>query len=170
MVACFATTGQRHANASTYGKCSLLDVLREHVEQACNGDVHCAADGEAADAGDDDYDPMNEVDCEENAADKAGKTRGRGEKRARYYKNHAKHKLLDIDFPRHPPELVKDGKDKRSVRIYIIDRKQVWLQIDDVPWAMKYLYVQNLLKGVPLVAPDSEGPSAAAASSSVAPR
>ena len=166
----FATTGQRHANASTYGNRSLLDVLREHVEQACNGDLHCAADGEAADAGDDDYDPMNEVDCEETAADKAWQTRGRGEKRARYYKNHAKHKLLNIDFPIRPPELVKDGKDKRSVRMYIMDRRQIWLQIDDVPWAMKYLYVQNLLKGVPLVAPDSEGPSAAASSSSVAPR
>ena len=167
----FATTGQRHANASTYGNRSLLDVLREHAEQAYNGGLFCAADPVADDAGDDDYDPMNEVDSEETSAAKYGQTRGRGDnKRARYHKNHAKHKLLDIDFPRHPPELVKDGKDKRSVRIYIIDRKQVWLQIDDVPWAMKYLYVQNMLKGVPLVAPDSEGPSAAASSSSVAPR
>ena len=51
----FATTGQRHANASTYGNRSLLDVLREHVEQACNGDLLCAANPVAADAGDDDY-------------------------------------------------------------------------------------------------------------------
>ena len=37
----------------------------------------------------------------------------------------------------------------------------IWLHIDDVEWAIKYFYVQNHLKGVPLVADDSTGPALA---------
>ncbi len=81
-MAVFVKIGQRRANASAYGTRSLLEVHREHVGQACDPVLHCAVVDEAADAGDVDHDPTHEVDCEENVADKAGQTRGRGEKRS----------------------------------------------------------------------------------------
>ena len=34
-----------------------------------------------------------------------------------------------------------------GLRLFIVDRKQVWLCIDDVEWAWRYMYVQNMLKG-----------------------
>ncbi len=40
----------------------------------------------------------------------------------------------------------------------LVDRQQIWLDSDDVDWAVRYLYVQNLLRGVPLVAPTDAGP------------
>ena len=41
---------------------------------------------------------------------------------------------------------------------HYVDRRAIWLHIDYVEWAMRYLYVQNLLKGVLLVPDDSTGP------------
>ena len=34
-----------------------------------------------------------------------------------------------------------------GIRLFIVDRKQVRLCIDDVEWAWRYMYVQNMLKG-----------------------
>ena len=47
--------------------------------------------------------------------------------------------------------------------LFIWDRRSVWLSMDDVDWAVKYMYAQNVLKGVGYVPPDSAGPSAGAA-------
>ena len=149
-----STTGQKKYNNSSFGRTSLLDNLHELVENACNGgEATFDVKGHEDDA---DYDPMNEIECEDT---KEPVTRGRGVKRARYYKNAAKNRVLDVDVPDQPPEVVKDCRVKRSIQLYIIDRKQIWLRIDDVAWALKYLYIQNLLKGVPLLAPGSAGPS-----------
>ena len=132
-----------------------MDVLRERVERACNGE-ECTTEGDEA-AAEAEHDPMDDIDCEKQGGETA--TRGRGDKRARYYKNHAKNHVLNLDIPSLPPEVVRDCREKRSIQLWIVDRRQVWLRISDVPWAVKYLYIQSLLKGVPLIAPESEGPS-----------
>ena len=44
--------------------------------------------------------------------------------------------------------------------IFATDRVVVWLSIDDAEWAMGYLFTQNQLKGVPLVASSDAGPGA----------
>ena len=38
------------------------------------------------------------------------------------------------------------------------DRRAIWLSIDDVEWAVKYLFTQNTLEGVPLVYNEDAGP------------
>ena len=48
------------------------------------------------------------------------------------------------------------------VSLYIVDRQQVWIDTDNVDWAVRYLYVQNLLKGVALVDPADAGPGSPA--------
>ena len=30
----------------------------------------------------------------------------------------------------------------RTIQLYVVDRKQVWLDIDDVEWALRYLLMQ----------------------------
>ena len=62
-------------------------------------------------------------------------------------------------MPVRSPEEDPDCTEVRQIRLYVVDRKVVWLHIDDVEWAVRYLYVQNLLKGVPLVLDDSAGPN-----------
>ena len=46
----------------------------------------------------------------------------------------------------------------RTIQLYVVDRKQVWLDLDDVEWALRFLYMQFVLKGVPVVSPDDAGP------------
>ena len=82
------------------------------------------------------------------------------EQRARYTVNAAKNKVLEIEMPERSPEEDPGCSEKRTISLYIADRQQVWLDNDHLDWAIRCLYVQHLLKGVPLVAPDSAGPGA----------
>ena len=50
------------------------------------------------------------------------------------------------------------GQKQRKIALYIDDRKTIWLDLSDVPWAAQFLYAQNMLKGVALVHADSSGP------------
>ena len=47
----------------------------------------------------------------------------------------------------------------RDVTLHIKDRRSIWLSSDDVGWAVRYLWIQYQLRGVPEVADDDEGPS-----------
>ena len=156
-----ATTGTKYPRQNHYGRHSLLDVLRVHVQEACDGR---AALKETVEAGDE-YDPMNEVDCPQGDVNADRDRHGGGAKRAR--KNIAKHRFLEMEMAMHPPEIVRNSDAKKSVVLFIVDRKQIWLRLSDVPWAVKYLYIQSLMKGVPMVADDSHGPGGAQPSSNV---
>ena len=159
----YATHGVKFIKTNVFGKNSLLLHLRDHVEKACDG--HGALK-ETVDAGAD-YDPMNEV-CDVCGDDiKDGNGHGGGVKRARYSKNIAKHRFLEVDMAMHPPEIVRNCTAKKSVLLFIVDRRQIWLRLTDVPWAVKYLYVQSLMKGIPMVADDCQGPGEPAPSSDI---
>ena len=56
------------------------------------------------------------------------------------------------------PEEDPGCRDFREVRLYVKDRNTIWLHIDDVEWAVRFLFMQSHLKGVPLVTDDSPGP------------
>ena len=47
----------------------------------------------------------------------------------------------------------------------MLDHQTIWLSIDDVDWAMKYLYAQYMLKSVQVLPDDDPGPSGAPAES-----
>ena len=101
---------------------------------------------------------MAEVEQEDGAPASASKTRGRGQKRNRYYKNHRANTTARLDMPVRCPGEDPTCTDIRKIRIYMKDRKQIWLDLADVEWAVRYLYIQNRLKGVPLIPDDSAGP------------
>jgi len=44
--------------------------------------------------------------------------------------------------------------------MFITDRPTLWLSIDDVAWAIAYLFKQCQLKGVPMVDDNDAGPGA----------
>ena len=156
-----ATTGQKYPKNNIYGQHCLLDVLRHHVQEACDGRVAL----KGADEQKDEHDPMDDVDCPQDYANGDGDRHGGGAKRAR--KNSAKHRFLELDLAMHPPEIVRNSDAKKSILLFIVDRKQIWLRLSDVPWAVKYLYIQSLMKGVPMVADDSHGPGGPPPSSDV---
>ena len=62
------------------------------------------------------------------------------------------------------PEVDPNCTQMRPLKLFIADRKTVWLSIDDVAWAVHYLYDQHQ-KGVPLVADNDAGPVGAVAGS-----
>ena len=151
-----STTGQTKYAGSSFGRTSLLDVLREEIQKHCD---HPGSVSDPDPAEGDDYDPMMEVEGDKENPPSASKTKGRGQKRPRYYKNHASKTIVTVDMPVRCPEEDPTGTERRKIKIYVEDRKQIWLDITDVDWAVGYLYVQNHLKGVPLIADDSTGPA-----------
>ena len=60
-----ATTGQGKCYADSFGRTTLLDILRERVSRASNGEVEQSSSGEpsivSGDADTDEYDPMEAI-------------------------------------------------------------------------------------------------------------
>ena len=84
-----------------------MKILRDYVEQVANGDMPLSAVANVVEI-DEGHDPMNEVECTvQKDVAMAGygtrvATRGDGATRARYYKNHARNPMLDLDAPSQP--------------------------------------------------------------------
>ena len=64
------------------------------------------------------------------------RARGRGggttipANRTRYYKGHAKNSLLSVTVPSISPEGDPRSTETRTALLYVVDRKQVWLDIN----------------------------------------
>ena len=148
-----AVTGQK--THGLLGRTRLLTTLHSFVEQASNGELDTRA---AEEEGGDEYDPMQEIEVDDGTHPRA---RGGGysdSKRARYQNNKAKNRLVTVTAPAVSPEEDPMSTSTRTIQLYVVDRKQVWLDIDDVEWALRFLYMQFALKGVPVVSPDDTGP------------
>ena len=98
------------------------------------------------------------VEVDQDEFDSPSKIKVHSPKRMRYNTDLANNSIVTLDMPARSPEEDPDCTEVRQIRLYVVDRKVVWLHIDDVDWAVRYLYVQNLLKGVSLVPDDSTGP------------
>ena len=105
------------------------------------------------------YDPMAEVEQADHDIQTTPKTRGRGQKRTHYYRNPVSKQVVTLNMPARCPEEDPYCTEVCKIRLYLEDRVQGWLDLADVEWAVRFLYVQNLLKGVPLIPEDSIGPA-----------
>ena len=148
-----STTGQCKFVGSSFGRTSLLDALRTEIQRHCDGAVSVP---DPRPAGGDVYDPMAEVEEDNRDYTSGNKIKGRGEKRVRLY--HRTKTVVTLDMPAHCPEVDPTGTERRMIKVYVEDRKQIWIALEDVEWAVRYLYIQNLLKGVSLIPDDSTGP------------
>ena len=154
------TTGSANKNVSSIERTSLLGDLRDRIAQLCDGGQSTEANPPPAE-----YDPMMELEMGTGSSTDviaAGKPAGRSAKlqRWRYTQNAAKHCITSIDMPYECPEVGPNTTKITTVSVYVEDRKTIWLSIDDVEWALTYLFTQNQLKGVPLVDDDDAGPGA----------
>ena len=100
---------------------------------------------------------MAEVEQVDAEVHSPSKTRGRARKRIRYYKNHASSTVVTLNVPVRCPEQDPNCTAMRKIRLYITDRRSFWFDLADMEWAVRYLYVQNPFKGVPLFLEDSMG-------------
>ena len=114
---------------------------------------------------DDNYDPM---DVSGSAPKRGPNTIGLDtdrQGRARYSWNRLTNCIVTVNVASRCPEIDPTCTQMRPVKLYIIDRRTVWLSIDDVPWAIRYLHDQVHLKGVPMVADNDAGPGGVVAGS-----
>ena len=154
-----AVTGSSKSSSSSFGRTSLLQELRDHILKMCDGEEVAPSSVVAAVPQGDDYDPMEEVELTDAPAQRSpSNAYGQGNKRTRYYKNLVVGKIVPLDMPVRCPEEDPQCTELRTIRVYVENRIQLWLDLADVEWAVRYLYVQNLLKGVPLIPDESTGP------------
>ena len=137
-----ATCGNSDANRTAFGRTSLLTILREHITRLPDG---IDAVDVAPDVWEEDYDPMVEITgtrLPTGAVHLPADVRAR----ARYYKNRAKNCMATVNVASRCREIDPTCAQMRSVKLYITDRKPVWLHLDDVAWAIRYLLDQHCLK------------------------
>ena len=136
---------------------NLVSDLRELLGQACDGKsvmptdkglIRCRGDVAAeADVAADDL--MDVVSDEELGHEFAMQQRVKAKdaKRARYFQNASKGKIVEIEMPARAPESGEDTG-TRIVRVLCEDRKTIWLCSEDVSWAVVYLRDQLMHKGL----------------------
>ena len=156
-----AVTGYYNPGHGSIYRTTLLKDLRLIVQRAVEGDMPLQDASAVAEEDDNqEDDPMDEIEletptklnrCKRRRVDNSSK------QRRQFIAN--KHKVVETEFPQVPPEVDPHCEANRKVRLYIADRKQVYLHQQDVDWAVKYMYAQNMLKGVGFVPGDSAGPS-----------
>ena len=152
-------TGCKYVSEGLTGRTTLVKELRAKLQRACDGeptdhqDIRCH--GEAKGSVDED-DPMAQVAEDEVVGVQKVETKY-ANRRARYFRNHCKNKILEVSMPERARETGVD-EGTRMVRIYCENRVKLWLCTEDADWALKYLRDQLKLKGVKRVAPGDSGP------------
>ena len=76
-----------------------------------------------------------------------------------YLDNKANNRLVTVTVPAVSHEEDPTITTTITIQLYVVGRRQLWLDIDDMEWALRFLRMQFVLKGVPIVSPDDSGPS-----------
>ena len=126
-----------------FDKHNLLEGLRGKIKQYSNGELSVDPVPHNADV-----DPMDAIGTETSSSDTSpSKTASRGghrggDVRLRYYRNHARGKVVRVDMPAsgHAPDQI--SPEFRQIRLFIMDRKTIWLHQDDVNWLVRILAKQ----------------------------
>ena len=146
-----ATTGSPKAAGSAFSRTTLLQRLQKQLRQYYDTPLApiTTEDNQAGD-------PMNDI--LEGAASSPRVTTPQGQRRGRRHTTHPQNTVLTVRMPVRCPEADPTCTEFREVKLYVKDRDTIFLHIDDVEWAVKYLFAQSELKGVPAVDENSTGP------------
>jgi hypothetical protein len=153
-----------HCRNSSFARSSLLDTLRARITRKADGIDDLGEDAAVA-AVDDEYDPMDEIGSAPARGPTTIQLETDKQGRSRYYGNRAKNCIVTVNVACRCPEVDPTCTQMRAVKLFIVDRKTVWLSVDDVAWAIGYLHEQVHLKGVPAVADNDAGPGGVVAGS-----
>ena len=150
-----ATCGKGNKSGVGFARTSLLCILRAHIVRLADGTEAIDAAPIAAAVG---HDPMGEI-TRAQATNAAAVLQSDRNGRARYYRNPAKNCIVTVNVRSRPHEIDPTCTQMRAISLFVVDRKTVWLSLNDVSWAVRYLFDQHRLKGVGVVDDDDEGPS-----------
>ena len=126
----FAALGKPRLRSEHFDEDNVMDYLRDKVRQYSDGELSHPADNS-----NDECDPMDAIGTEHSSSDGSpNKTKGRGSKRVRYYKNHALNKVVYVAIADNAPAPIV-----HQVRLFITDRRTVWLHKDDVELVVRML-------------------------------
>ena len=155
-----AVSGCHRLHHSSLGRTTLVGDLLKQVVRICNGeddpDVQLHGCGSACA----DVDPMLELSGNAGPGARTAVSIAVNGSRARYYGNRARGQIVTVKMPAVCPEEDRRSTAKRDVKLHIEDRRQIWLSIDDIEWFVRYMFIQNQLRGVANVDDDDEGPDA----------
>ena len=156
---CKAITGVKTRTIDvTTCRLTLLQDLHALVKRTWSGrspDEPAAAVAEADAANDD---PMDEIVGGDDAGPPNAKRRRGAVSQRRLRINPCKGKVFTFTMPSLCPEAFPNNTATRRISLLMLDHQTIWLSIDDVDWAIKYLYAQYALKNVRVLADDDSGP------------
>ena len=146
-----ATTGSPKAAGSAFSRTTLLQRLQKQLRQYYDTPLApiTTEDSQACN-------PMDDI--LEGAASSPRVTTPQGQQRGRKRTTHSRNTVLTVRMPVRCPEADPTCTEFREVKLYVRDRDTIFLHIDDVKWAVRSLFMQSELKGVPVVDEDSTGP------------
>ena len=99
------------------------------------------------------HDPMDEMELELEEQEPPRKTHKKGLT--------LRPQARTIKMWEWPPEAVTGvGNAERNVVVFVEGTGKLWLHKDDLEWLVRYLWIQQQLKGVAAVGSDDEGPGA----------
>ena len=58
-----------------------------------------------------------------------------------------------MTVPAVSPEEDPMSTSTRTIELYVVDRKQLWLDLDDLEWAVRFMYMQIVFKPDPVCTP-----------------
>ena len=120
-----------------------LHALVTHTWKGRSSDGPAAAVAEADAANDD---SMNEIVGGDDGGPADAKRRRGLVSQRRSRANPCKGKIFTFDLPSFCPGAFPNNKETRCISLLILDHQTIWLSIDDVDWAVKYLYAQYMVK------------------------
>ena len=128
----------------------LLDVLREKlVSVTLTGSVFDETEEElpAAVAADTD-DPMAKFNFEEGAEASEAMPSNTKQKKPKYIRKFKKDIVVRVTMPSRCKEKYPDDVATREVKLWVKDRRQLYLHASDIPWALEYLHDQYEMGGI----------------------
>ena len=106
---------------------------------------------------DEEDDPMNEMTVPSAETLAYYQQRKKNHKRGLHFIK----QVCQIPMKEWPPEMTPDSPNiDRMVSVYLDGTKKIWLHLDDLPWLIRSVYIEQQLKGVAVVPSGDEGPDA----------
>jgi hypothetical protein len=152
---CKAVTGEC-VSRRPLGRVKLLKTLTRKLFEVTTG-TSVEVDGEAP-AKDD---PMDSLGWNEDSddsmvmEDRSVVTDNKKGKKRSPRTTQRKNCVIRLDMPERCPEKYPGSDTRREIRCFVKSKREIWLGIEDVPWAVQYMHDQYRLGGIPVDASSS---------------
>ena len=161
---CVCGSPKQIREKTTSRRMTLIDIMRTKIRRLCDG-LDNPGNVQHSATNDDDYDPMEDLADASVIKGKSDSKRVVGvytKGRARYYAMRRKDCIVTVNLPMQCREIAPLCQKMRPAKVFIVDRRTIWLSVDDVPWAIRWLFDEQQVKGTHVMADDDAGLEAVA--------